>query len=115
MNLEKRVEEGGFYYIHRINYDPVGKSLTFEFMKAPEEMSPARRFLIFEDVEDYSVEVDADSAIAEAEDGVMDSLVALGEYTEGRNLGYAITTEDREFNFRTNTKPRIEDMWQGAI
>ena len=114
MNLEERVEQGGFYYIHRINYDPVGKTLTFEFMKAPEEMSPARRFLIFENVEDYSVEVDEDS-IEEAEDGVIDSLVALGEYTEGGNVGYAITTEDREFNFRTNTKPRIEDAWQRAI
>ena len=114
MNLEKRVEEGGFYYIHRISYDPVAKSLTFEFMKAPEEMSQARRFLIFEGVEKYSVEVNEDS-IEEAEDGVIDSLIALGEYTEGRNFGYAITTEDREFNFRTNTKPRIEDMWQGAI
>jgi hypothetical protein len=114
MNLEKRVEEGGFYYIHRISYDPVGKSLTFEFMKAPEEMSPAKRFLIFEDVEDYSVEVNEDS-IEESEDGVIDSLIALGEYTEGENLGYAITTEDREFNFRTNTKPRIEDVWQEAI
>ena len=114
MNLEERVEEGGFYYIHRINYDPVGKILTFEFTKAPEEMSPARRFLIFEDVEDYSVEVDEDS-IEEAEDGVMDSLIALGEYTESGKLGYAITTEDREITFRTNTKPRIEDVWQGTI
>jgi predicted RNase H-related nuclease YkuK (DUF458 family) len=115
MNLEKRVEEGGFYYIRMINYDPVRKSLTFEFMKAPEEMSPARRFLVFEDVEDYSVKVDTDSAIEEAEDGVIDSLIALGEYTEGGKMGYAITTEDREFNFRTNTKPRIEDAWQEAI
>jgi hypothetical protein len=114
MNLEKRVEQGGFYYIHMINYDPVGKMLTFELMKAPEEMSPARRFLIFEDVEDYSMEVDEDS-IEEAEDGVIDSLVGLGEYTEDGNVGYAITTEDREINFRTNTKPRIEDVWQGAI
>jgi hypothetical protein len=114
MNLEKRVEEGGFYYIHRINYDPVGKILTFEFMKAPEEMSPARRFLIFEAVENYSVELDEDY-IEEAEDGVIDSLIGLGEYSEGGNLGYAITTEDREFNFRTNKKPRIEDVWPEAI
>ena len=114
MNLEERVEEGGFYYIHRINYDPVGKSLTFEFVKAPEEMSPAKRFLIFEGVENYSLEANVD-AIEEAEDGVIDSLIALGEYTEGENSGYAITTEDREFNFRTNTKPRIEDVWPEAI
>jgi len=115
MNLEKSVEEGGFYYIRKIYYDPIGKILSFEFMRAPEEKSPVKRFLIFEAIEDYSVEVN-DSAVEEAEDGVIDSLIALGEYTEDGNLGYAITTEDREFNFHTNTKPRIEDVWpQGNL
>jgi len=38
MNLEKRVEEGGFYYIHSIEHDVANRSLAFEFIKAPEEM-----------------------------------------------------------------------------
>jgi hypothetical protein len=40
MSLEKRVEEGGFYYIHSIKHDTAKNSLTVELMKAPEEMSP---------------------------------------------------------------------------
>ena len=114
MNLEKRVEEGGFYYIHSINHDATKRSLTVELMKAPEEMSLAKRFLIFEDVEDYSEEVDSD-AIEEAEDGVIDSLIGLSEYLHEGKLRYELVTEDRVFNLHTNTKPRIEDVWTEAI
>ena len=115
MNLEKRVEEGGFYYIHSINHDAAKRSLTVEFMKAPEEMSPAKRFLIFEDIEDYAEEVDSDTAIEEAEDGVIDSLIGLSEYQHEGKLMYELVTEDRVFNLHTNTKPRIEDVWPKAI
>jgi hypothetical protein len=115
MNLEKRVEEGGFYYIHSIKHDAAKRSLTVELMKAPEEMSSAKRFLIFEDIEDYSQEVDQDTAIEEAADGVIDSLIGLSEYLHEDKLKYEIVTEDRVFNFYTNTKPRIEDVWSGAI
>jgi hypothetical protein len=110
MSLEKRVEEGGFYYIHSINHDAVKKSLTVEFMKAPEEMSPARRFLIFEGIEDYSEEIDRDTAIEEAADGVIDSLIGLSEYLHDGKLRYELVTEDRVFNFHTKAKPRIEDV-----
>ncbi len=115
MNLEKRVEEGGFYYIHSINHDAAKRSLTVEFMKAPEEMSPAKRCLIFEDVEDYSEVVDRDTVIEEAEDGVIDSLIGLSEYAFEGKLRYELLTEDRVINFHTNTKPRIEDVWPEAI
>jgi hypothetical protein len=110
MSLEKRVEEGGFYYIHSINHDAAKKSLTVEFMKAPEEMSPARRFLIFEDVEDYSEEIDRVTAIEGAADGVIDSLIGLSEYLRDGKLRYELVTEDRVFNFHTKAKPRIEDV-----
>ena len=110
MSLEKRVIEGGFYYIHSIKHDPVGQRLTIEFMKAPEEKSPARRFLTFSDIEDYSEEVDRDSAVEEAEDGVIDSLIGLEEFIKDGKLMYEVVTEDRVFDFSTNTKPRIEDV-----
>lgn len=110
MNLEKRVEHGGFHYIHSIKHDAASRSLTFEFTKAPEEMSSAKRFLIFEDVEDYSAEVDVDSAFEEATDGVIDSLIALSEYLHEGKLMYEVLTEDRVFNFHTKTAPRIEDV-----
>jgi hypothetical protein len=110
MSLEKRVEEGGFYYIHSISHDAAKKSLTVEFMKAPEEMSPARRFLVFEEVEDYSEEVDRDTAIEEVAGGVIDSLVGLSEYLHDGELRYELVTEDRVYNFHTKAEPRIEGV-----
>ena len=106
--LEKRVIEGGFYYIHSIKHGPVGKSLTIELMKAPEEKSLARRFLIFTDIKDYSEEIQRDSAIEEAKDGVIDSLIGLEEFIKDGKLMYEVVTEDRVLDFSTNTKPRIE-------
>ena len=114
MSLEKRVEEGGFYYIRSINHDAANRRLTVEFMKAPEEMSPARRFLIFEDVEDYSEEIDEETAIEEAADGVIDSLIGLSEYLHEGQPRYELVTEDRVFDFHTKTDPRIEDVWPSA-
>lgn len=115
MSLEKRVGEGGFYYIHGFNHDAAKRSFTVEFMKAPEEMSPARRFLVFEDIEDYSEEVDSETAIEEAADGVIDSLIELSEYLHDGKLWYELVTEDRVFNFRTETKPRIELVTRGNL
>jgi hypothetical protein len=115
MSLEKRVGDGGFYYIRSISRDAEKRMLTVEFMKAPEEMSPARRFLIFEDVEDYSAEVDRDTAIEEAEDGVIDSLIGLSEYLHEGKLRYELVTEDRVFNFHTKATPRIEDVLPKVI
>ena len=109
MSLEKRVEEGGFYYIHSINHDAAKRSFTVELMKAPEEMSPARRFLIFEDVAEYSEEIERDTAIEEAPDGVIDSLIALSEYVHEGEMMYELVTEGRVVNFRTSREPRIED------
>ena len=109
MNLEERIEEGGFYYIHSIKEDFARRSLIIELIKAPEEMSAARRLLIFEDIEDYSAEVDADSVIEKADDGVIDSLIAVGEYVYEDKLMYEVMMEDRVFNLHTKTKPRIEN------
>lgn len=110
MSLEKKVEEGGFYYIYSINHDAAKNSLTTEFMTVPEEMSPAKRFLVFENIEDYSEEVDEDTAIEEAADGVIDSLIGVSEYLHEGRLRYELVTEDRVFNFHTKTIPRIEGV-----
>jgi hypothetical protein len=109
MSLEKEVEEGGFYYIRSINHDAAKRSLTIELTKAPEEMAPARRFLMFEDIEDYTEEVDRDTAIEEAADGIIDSLIGLSEYVHEGKPKYELVTEDRVYNFHTKTRPRIKD------
>jgi hypothetical protein len=115
MNLEKRVEEDGFYYIHSIQHDAENRSFIVELMKAPEEMSPVRRFLIFEGVEEYSEDIDRATAIEEAADGVIDSLIALSEYVHEGKPMYELVTEDRVFNFRADAEPRIEDARPKAI
>ena len=73
-------------------------------------MSRAKRFLIFEDIEDYSEEVNRESAFEEAEDGVIDSLIGLSEYLYEGKLRYELVTEDRVFNLQTFTQPRIVDV-----
>jgi hypothetical protein len=111
MNLEKRVTEGRFFYIRRIDHDSAGGRLIIEFIKAPEELSPAARTLTFTGIEDFSEEVDGEEiAEAEAEGGMIDSLIGLDEYPEKVAVKYVVYTEVREMIFRTKETPRVEDV-----
>lgn len=109
MNLEKRVTEGGFFYIRRIDHDSAGGRLIIEFIKAPEELSPAARTLTFTGVEDFSEEVDGEE-MAEAEGGMIDSLIGLDECPEKVAVKYVLRTEAREMIFRTKETPGVEDV-----
>src|ERR1051326_3497743 len=109
MNLEKRVTEGGFFYIRRIDHDSAGGRLIFEFIKAPEEFSPAARTLTFTGVKDFTEEVDGEE-IEEAEGGMIDSLIGLDEYPEEEAVKYVVHTEVREMVFRAKEKPLMEDV-----
>lgn len=114
MSLEKTVAGGGFYYIHSISHNAAENSLTVEFVRAPEEMSSAKRFLTFTDIEAYSMEADEDFGTEEAAGEVIDSLIGLDECPEDGKVMYVLRTENREFVFRTSRKPEVRDVQSGA-
>jgi hypothetical protein len=108
MNLQMRLEEGGFYYIQSFKHDAANRSLTVGFTKAPEEKALATRLLMFEDVDVHNwSEV---SACKEAADGIIDSLIGLTEYLHEGKKAYELLTENYELNLCTTSEPRIIDL-----
>jgi hypothetical protein len=108
MKLDERVMRGNVFYFDNLNYDPVGKRLTIEFLGDPQ--SPAVvRVLTFSGVEDFSEEEFEDEN-ADAGIKFTDQLIGLDEYPGGKGVRYVVHTHLREMIFRTWDKPHVEDV-----
>ena len=108
MKLDERVMRGNVFYFDNLNYDPVGKQLTIEFLGDPES-SAVVRVLTFSGVEDFSEEEFEDEDV-EAGIKFTDSLIGLDEYPGDEGVTYVVHTKLREMIFRTLEQPHVEDL-----